>query len=412
MAGSTVTVVTLAGSAEDVDTRWRAIASRWPADESPTCQRVTLDDALCEPHLLAGHVALVLAGDHPESRTCVLKLIDTLEAKMTPVVVLEGAGAGGFSGLGSDRILAIPASARAESIASTLYALSARQPAVESLLAELKTVQRFHGGLQDQMDRLQEELQLAAHVQRQFIPRSLPEIDGLEFGLVFRPCGYVSGDIYDVARIDDRLTGFFVADAVGHGVPAALMTMVLSKAMPTLDDDGTLLGPAESLRRLNASLMRRTGRVQTFATAACGVIDARTGVVILAGAGHPPPLRIGPHGVRRIETEGCLLGVFDDGMYNEISFRLEPDEVLIIHSDGFETAYPDPPGGTSSGHANDRYLAYLAAVRDVRERDGIDAGMDRLAHSLDQQSGSLHQIDDETALAIARARPLSARCAA
>ncbi|RMH28417.1 MAG: hypothetical protein D6693_03960 [Planctomycetota bacterium] len=392
----------------DGEVRWRRIAGRWPGVEAPTVEIIGLDDALCEPHLLSGGVALVLAGDDPAGRACVPKLLDVLDARMTPAVALTDEP-GALAGLPADRVIALPASARAEIVASSLYALCARQPAVEALLAELRTVKRFHGGLQDQMDRLQEELQLAAHVQRQFIPRSLPEIDGLEFGLVFRPCGYVSGDIYDVARIDDRLTGFFVADAVGHGVPAALMTMVLSKAMPTLDEDGAVVGPAESLRRLNASLMRRTGRVQTFATAVCGVIDARTGVVTLAGAGHPPPLRLGPAGVRKIETEGCLLGVFDDGLFNEVSFRLEPEEVLVIHSDGFETAFPED--GASSA-ANDRYLEHLAAVRDGRERFGIDAAMDRLGRTLDQQSGSLHQLDDQTALAIARARPLSARSAA
>lgn len=414
MTGPIVTLISLSERAQDLARRWRVISDFWPADAPPTAGSVSLPDALCEPHQVTGAVALILADDAPDTRTGVLKLLDLLNARMTPAVILTPDGENAYADLASDRALAFTEDAPPRTLATTLHTLAARQPALEALLDELRTVRRFHGGLQDQMEQLQEELQLAAHVQRQFIPRALPEIDGLEFGLLFRPCGYVSGDIYDVARIDDRLTGFFVADAVGHGVPAALMTMVLAKAMPTLDDDGSLVGPAESLRRLNASLMKRTGRVQTFATAVCGVIDAHTGVVTIAGAGHPPPLRINPSDIRRIDTDGCLLGVFDDGMFNEVSFRLGHDEILLIHSDGFETAYPDPARAREGAGrpANALYLEHFRDIRDARARDDLETGMDALARSLDQQFGSLHQIDDETALVIARALPRTARNAA
>lgn len=412
MPSPTVTLIAHADAAPELRRRWDRYADHWPASTRPRASEpVDLADALCEPHTVTGAaVLLLLADDDHATRAGVLKLIDLLDARMTPAVVLTPADSSHYDDLASDRVIVMPDAADPAAVASALHALAARQPAVVALLDELRTVRRFHGGLQDQMDRLQEELQLAAHVQRQFIPRSLPAIEGLEFAVLFRPCGYVSGDIYDVARIDERLTGFFVADAVGHGVPAALMTMVLSKAMPSIDDDGSIVGPAESLRRLNASLMKRTGRVQTFATAACGVIDARTGVVTIAGAGHPPPLRISQTTTRPIETEGCLLGVFDDGMYNEISFRLEPDEILVIHSDGFETAFPDPPG-EHKNHANARYLDHFREIRDHRERRSLDQAVGELARALDRQSGSLHQIDDETALVIARARE-AARAAA
>jgi sigma-B regulation protein RsbU (phosphoserine phosphatase) len=61
----------------------------------------------------------------------------------------------------------------------------------------------------------------------------------MDFGVLYRPAGYVSGDIYNVAKARRPHTGFFIADAVGHGVPAALLTMIISRSLPMLSTPGT-----------------------------------------------------------------------------------------------------------------------------------------------------------------------------
>lgn len=375
---------------------------------SPATQLISLDDALREPDKIAGSVVVLTEANRDDARTGVMKLLDVLEARMTPVVLLTDTPDRRLNDLVSDRVIVVPEDTPAAVFAAAVGALAARQPAFESLLTELEILRRLQGGLRDEVERLHEELQLAAHVQKQFIPQSLPNIKGIEFGVLFRPCGYVSGDIYDVARLDDRYTGFFVADAVGHGVPAALMTMVLSKAMPSFDDDGRLVGPAESLRLLNTALMKRTGQIQTFATGVCGVIDSANASITLAGAGHPHPLRIGPSGIDTIQTNGSLLGVFEDGEYNETTFRLDPDEILLIHSDGFETAFPDSSKDTMSHKSPTlHYLDHFQQLRADRAELGIQSAVTRLASALDAQAGSLHQVDDETALVIAMRRQAS-----
>lgn len=406
MTGTTITLLALEDSIGELRSRWAAAADHWPGlfhAPKPSVVEVTIGDALSNPHRLPGEVAIIACAPSHERRACILKLVDLLDARMTPTVLLAPTAEDAYSGLTSGRVLLLAPDTKPEALASAIGALLARQPAITALMDELKTLRRFQGGLSDEIDRLHEELQLAAHVQRQFIPRSLPEVPGLDFGVLFRPCGYVSGDIYDIARVSPDRIGFFVADAVGHGVPAALMTMVLSKAMPSLDDDGQFVGPAESLCRLNTALMKRTGNVQTFATAVCGVINPRTGEVILAGAGHPPPLRMSHDGLEPVETEGSLLGVFEDGEFNEVGFTLRRDEILLLHSDGFETAFPETDGGRSRNSASMRYLDHFRRILDDRDRAGLAAAMSNLIQSLDEQAGSLHQVDDETALVVARA---------
>jgi len=76
-----------------------------------------------------------------------------------------------------------------------------------------------------------EQLRVAGMVQRDFLPAKLPNSNKLHWGTIFLPAEWVSGDIYDVMRIDESHIGFYVADVVGHGMPAALLTMFLKQAL-------------------------------------------------------------------------------------------------------------------------------------------------------------------------------------
>ena len=108
------------------------------------------------------------------------------------------------------------------------------QPAIRDLRDELSTARAARapenaGAFQG----LQEEMRLAARLQQDFLPRSLPEVGAVRFGVLFRPVSWLSGDIYDIARLDETHVGFYVVDAMGHGMPAALLTMFVKKALQT-----------------------------------------------------------------------------------------------------------------------------------------------------------------------------------
>jgi serine phosphatase RsbU (regulator of sigma subunit) len=256
---------------------------------------------------------------------------------------------------------------------------------------------------------MHDELQLAASVQQQMLPDAMPEAEGLDFGVLFKPVGYVSGDIYDVRRLDSDRIGFFLADAVGHGVPAALLTMVLRRGLQmtsqTEAGETVIVPPCDALSRLNATLLRGSGGSSRFATAVYGVVRTDTLEVVVASAGHPPPLRVLPSGeVRGVETDGCLLGVFPDATFTQSTFTLEEGETLLLYSDGFETAFPADEARRAGGAASASKLHLERFARRLGERGELDLGesMRLLARDVDEQTGSLHQQDDLTALALAR----------
>ncbi len=351
---------------------------------------------------------LVVLGDGVP-QVAAFHALDQIQQWLLPAVVLTPSQDRLLQRLQASGVIIRPETADPRSIADTLFALTQRQSVVRSLSREVRVATRCSGGVRGEMDRIHDELNLAASIQHEIMPRSLPDIHGLEFGVIFRPVGYVSGDIYDVAQLDDRHVGFLIADAVGHGVPAALMTMVISRSLRLVRaEDGSVISPGEVLTRLNADLMRGRRHSPRFGTAVCGVIDTETMQVSLAAAGHPLPLLVRRGGrIEMVPTEGALLGVFPDEQYSDLRLTLGEDETLVIYSDGLETAFANPLIEQPRVRARVVYHPHIDELRTLKWPDA-DAGrtlpdsITALERLLDEQSGSLHQADDITAVAVRR----------
>lgn len=279
-------------------------------------------------------------------------------------------------------------------IVALLRGLFHRQADLDGLRRDVQLATRCTGGLHGEIARMHEEMQMAAMVQREFLPRETPAVHNVHFATIWRPSSYVSGDIYDVARLDDDHVGLFLADAVGHGVPAALLTMVICRGLVTREAVGRsyrIVPPSEALARLNAEMIRRQSGSPRFATAVYAVLDCRRRVLTLAGAGHPPPILLRADGsMQSLESEGGLLGIFPHERFEQIEVELGVDDALLIYSDGFEQAFPSP--GASSG-AN---AIYVDEFRALAGSGPAPVMVEQLTQRLDGACGSLHQADDIT----------------
>jgi hypothetical protein len=177
--------------------------------------------------------------------------------------------------------------------------LDRAQEEIDSLRAEVNVLRRRDETLKFYMHRLDEELRLAARLQQDFLPKLLPQVGNITFHTLYRPAGYVSGDLYDVMRLDERNVGFYMADAVGHGMPAALLTMFLKNALVTKDISPAgyrLLSPAQTMKRLNDALVEQNLSQATFATAVYGYVNSATLRMTFARGGHPSPILLGTDG--------------------------------------------------------------------------------------------------------------------
>jgi serine phosphatase RsbU (regulator of sigma subunit) len=398
-------IIIVAGDAsrDHAAARRHEFASQWPVDE-PAEFIARPADRLREQEIDEID-AVILVAQHIEDLLTLGPIRLQLEDAGIPVMLLLADSTAMALQIGSGALVDCWSSST-NLIAAKLIGLLHRHREVRQLRRELAMAERFQGGLQGEIERMHDELQLAAVVQRDFIPRDLPHLHGMEFSVLWRPANYVSGDIYEIVQLDEDHVGVFVADAVGHGVPAALMTMVICRSLVLTRSVGTsveVVPPSEVLGRLNASLIQRQGRTTRFATAVYATINCRERRVTLAGAGHPPPLLLRQTtAVESLETAGGLLGVFADERFEEISVELAEDDRLLLFSDGFEQAFPAGRGDRLVlQRPTRRYLDEFARLIDAPDAHRMTQ---LITAQVDQQAGSLHQSDDLTLIGI-RAGP-------
>jgi len=263
------------------------------------------------------------------------------------------------------------------------------QSELDALKVEINFLHRRDETLNFYMHRLDEELRLAARLQQDFLPKSLPQIGPIHFHTLYRPAGYVSGDLYDVTRLDESHVGFYMADAVGHGMPAALLTMFIKNALVTkeISPEGyRLLDPSEALSRLNAALVDQNLTRATFATALYGMVNVSTLVCRYSGAGHPPPLLQRADGSSlNLHSEGGLLGIFPNEKYTDGQIRLRAGDRLFVYTDGIEVAFTD-----DQVMSTEKWRGELERRRTMP----VDELLQELADNLDRQNGSLQPKDD------------------
>jgi len=190
------------------------------------------------------------------------------------------------------------------------------------------------------VDNLTEQLRLAGLVQQDFLPTQMPNTDRIKWSTVFLPAEWVSGDIYNVVRIDEKHIGFYVADVVGHGMPAALLTIFLKQALvmrATVESTYHIYSPAEVMKNLNSRMATQKLSGYQFATCCYCLLNIETLELTYARAGHPYPVLLRPgEAPKQLEVRGSLLGVFKDADYSEDKIQLQPGDKILLYSDGAE----------------------------------------------------------------------------
>jgi hypothetical protein len=201
---------------------------------------------------------------------------------------------------------------------------------------------------------------------------------GFEVGVRYQSASglaQIGGDFYDLVELDERELAFLLADARGKGVEASSLAALLKGAFRSLAWEGA--GPARILNRLDR-VVAREGGDEDFVTALAGRLHP-DGRILLASAGHPPPLGAGPRMVQVAAPLG--LGT----VANESQGRLRPGDRLVCYTDGLVEAR------NGAGEFIDR-ARFEAAVG----AESLAAALDRLVELVDGHAEGRH--DDDLAL--------------
>lgn len=190
------------------------------------------------------------------------------------------------------------------------------------------------------VDNLTEQLRLAGLVQQDFLRTELPDTERIRWAAAFLPAEWVSGDIYDIMRLDEQYLAFYVADVIGHGMPAALLTIFLKQAMvlrESVENNYRIFSPSEVMKNLNVRMTAQKLSGYQFATCCYCLLDTKTLQLTFTRAGHPYPILIRPgEEPEQLEIQGSLLGVFGQSDYPQRTIQLQPGDKFLLYSDGAE----------------------------------------------------------------------------
>jgi len=210
---------------------------------------------------------------------------------------------------------------------------------------------------------------------------------------VYEPHSDVGGDFYDAVSLKDGNLAIFLADVVGHGIQAALVTGLLKSTCTSLSGQGLEAG--QILKELNR-ILHQTLPVNIYAAGMILIIDDKTGQckIVNAGIPHPFVIREADGKIERIAVNGLVLGVAAEKIFNpgdQRMLKLNAGDKLVLFSDGLIEVE-----GEDKSHFEDHLIDN---IEDLKE-EPLDCLLTKIHERAEEFSRTGHHWDDVTMLGI------------
>jgi sigma-B regulation protein RsbU (phosphoserine phosphatase) len=283
--------------------------------------------------------------------------------------------------------------------------LQVRLRAGERILKLEEKLSLRNAELQAMNERMKLSLEAAAEIQHSLLPVITPALDGVNIAWRLRPCDELAGDILNVFNLDEDEIGLYVLDVSGHGVPAALLAVTLSRMLSPVMDQASLLKshsytqkgyriipPAGVANQLNKRFQVDINNGQFF-TLLYGILNKKSRRLRYVSSGHPGIIYVSENtDAAVLESPSLPIGFLEENQYEEKTIQLYPGDRLYLYSDGIPEA--ENPRGILFGRQ--RMLNILKRSRYSTLEDSLDI----LLQKVEDWSGSANLKDDVTLLGI------------
>ena len=239
-------------------------------------------------------------------------------------------------------------------------------------------------------ERYEQELSFARRIQRELLPREVPQPDGWSFEVFYEPAREVGGDFYDFYDLGEGRLGVVVGDVTDKGMPAALVMASCRTVLRGIALGDPSLAPGEVLRRANELLVGDIPEGM-FITCLYGRLHSETGAFRFSNAGHNLPLHQTEDGAGEVRARGMPLGLMTGMDYEEAEALVGEGQCLVLTSDGITEA-----------HNADRVMFGFARMRDAVASAPAGGALQTLLLAEQGFVGSVEQEDDITLIALNR----------
>jgi len=243
-------------------------------------------------------------------------------------------------------------------------------------------------------ERMVAIMEEARQIQDSILPRQLPKPGDFEIAARSVAAETVGGDFYDVIVLDDQVFDVVIADATGHGLPAALQVRdVFTGLRMALSREFKL---TRTLERLN-NIIHRSRLATKFVSLVLIEFDL-AGSVIYCNAGHPRPILMHTDGsVARLDMGGPILGPIPNATYSIGIQCMGPGDTLVLFTDGVTEANDD----NEEEYGVERLIHI---IRTIRHHDPA-AIVDRIFTDVAEFSRQSPPADDQTVVVLKRQLP-------
>jgi len=182
--------------------------------------------------------------------------------------------------------------------------------------------------------RIAEQMRLAGHIQRRMIPEKAPQVAGFDVAATYIPCFDVGGDFYDFLDLGGGRVAVAIADVIGKGMPAAIMTSSFRGALRAYAEcECRPGGIVEMVKKLNKMACDEC-RVGEFISLFYAVVDVERREIAYCNCGHEPTVLIRNGKCTDLDQGGVVLGVVRDACYETQKVKLEAGDCLLFYTDG------------------------------------------------------------------------------
>ncbi len=239
------------------------------------------------------------------------------------------------------------------------------KPALIAVWHDLTELKKKEDGLRAAHQKMKEDLEAAAVIQKSLLPVKSPLIKGLRTAWTFKPSEELGGDILNVFVLDQKNVGFYVLDAAGHGVAASLLSVSIAHFLSPFSEASLLKSanginkPATVAKQLNQHYCSNPEATQLF-TLLYGILNMETLEFSYVCAGHLAPILLSENKARHLPgSSGPPVGVLNEAEYTDTVISLKKGDRLYLYSDGLIEAKNER--GDLFGNA--RFLDLLASQR-------------------------------------------------
>lgn len=235
---------------------------------------------------------------------------------------------------------------------------------------------------------IRRDLQVARKIQQAILPPKL-NVQNLKIFSKYIPMNEVGGDIYDITKLQNGNVRVFLADATGHGVQAALVTMCILAEYQHIKE--FQLQPSELLASLNTQFCRNYVFLKSYFTCLLMDIDLKANKITFASAGHPPQVLLRKNTMELLHRSGPLIGVKDNINYKLTEMEFQKDDKIFLFTDGAFEEF----NSRKEEFGEERLYKLINEYR----QDPIDSATEKILTTLSDSLDDRQQQDDITVLA-------------